>query len=316
MINICDSSTKSESLTSLKSGLLDSSLITSHPTTNRRNYNAKIIKCGDYIEYYDYKNIKSNIDKNLELVYKKRKLDFSYEYDIDFENMTDEEFISFLDNKKKNKHKSYLGTIEYKNILRSKLELHRLVKTNIKIFVTFITLTFKDNIADIKLANKKFKIWITRMKELKNDFKYICVPEFQKRGAVHYHLLTNLSLKHDTNIITLQKGKKTMYDVRHWNYGFTCVFDLDGFNVVGYISKYMTKDIDNRLYGHRRYLYSTNLNKPIVEYLDLRNNDKHVKYFNNLISNGEIKFSNSYYDKFENEIEYKEFVLSSDKIIC
>lgn len=98
-----------------------------------------------------------------------------------------------------------------------------------------------------------------------------------------------------------------MYDIRHWNYGFSSVFDLEGFNVVGYISKYMTKDIDNRLYGHRRYLYSNNLNKPIIEYLDLEDNKEHLEYFNNLIKNSEIKFSNSYYDKFDNQIDFVEF---------
>lgn len=287
--------------------LLDSSLITSHPTTNRKIHTTKIIKCGDNIECYDYSNIKSNIDRNLELVYKKSKLDFSYEYNIDVKSMSDDEFNSFLDNNKQKKHKSYLSTIEYKNIIRSKFELQRLVKTNIKDFITFITLTFRDNITDVSIANKKFKIWITRMRKLKKDFKYICVPEFQKRGAVHYHLLTNLSIKDDINIIYLQKGKNNMYDVRHWNYGFASVFDLKGFNVVGYISKYMTKDIDNRLYGHRRYLYSNNLKKPIVEYLDLRNNDRHKDYFNNLISDAEIKFSNTYYDKFDNSIEFTEY---------
>lgn len=304
-------SMKSDLVVSLSNSLLDSSLITSHPTTNKRIYNAKIIKCGDYIEYYNYNGIKSNIDKNLELVYKKRKLDFSYEDDIDIESMSDDEFNLLLDNKKREKHKSCLKTIEYKNILRSRFELHRLVKTNIKDFITFITLTFRDNIFDISFANKKFKTWITRIRELKKDFKYVCVPEFQKRGAVHYHLLTNLSIKEDTNIISLQKGEKNMYDVRHWNYGFASVFDLKGFNVVGYISKYMTKDIDNRLYGHRRYLYSSNLAKPIVEYLNLIDNERHINYFNDLIVDSEIKFSNTYYDKFDNQINFIEFVLEN-----
>lgn len=135
-----------------------------------------------YIEYYDYNDVKSNIDKNLELVYKK----------------------------KQKKYKLYLSTIEYKNILHSKLGLHRLAKTNIHDFVTFITLTFKNNITDISFANKKFKTWVTRIREIKKDFKYIYVSEFQKRGAVHYHLITNLSIKEDTNIILLQDGKGKM----------------------------------------------------------------------------------------------------------
>ena len=30
----------------------------------------------------------------------------------------------------------------------------------------------------------------------------------------------------------------------------------------------MTKEIDNRLFGHRRYLYSNNLDKPLENYID------------------------------------------------
>lgn len=49
--------------------------------------------------------------------------------------------------------------IELKNILRSKFQLQRLVKSNEDIFKTFITLTFADNIQDIAKANKCFKNW-------------------------------------------------------------------------------------------------------------------------------------------------------------
>lgn len=148
----------------ITNGLLDSSLITSHPISNKRIYTAKIIKCGDYIECYDYKQIKSNINKNIEDIYIKKKIDICNEYDYDAELMTDEEFINLLDKIKKSKHKSLLGTIDYKNILRSKFELHRLVKANMNDFITFITLTFRENIIDIELANKKFKVWITRIR--------------------------------------------------------------------------------------------------------------------------------------------------------
>jgi len=99
--------------------------------------------------------------------------------------------------------------------MRSKFQLQRLVKANESEFKTFITLTFVENITCVEQANIMFDNWRRSIKRVKSDFKYVCVPEFQKRGAVHYHLLTNLDIKNDYNIITLQKGKLKMYDVKY-----------------------------------------------------------------------------------------------------
>ena len=73
--------------------------------------------------------------------------------------------------------------------------------------------------------------------------------------SFNYQLINKRRYQH--NIIAGRQRKNV--GLRYWNYGFASVFDLKGFNVVGYISKYMTKDIDDRLYDHRRYLYSNNL---------------------------------------------------------
>lgn len=58
----------------------------------------------------------------------------------------------------------------------------------------FLTLTFADNLTDIDKANYQFKKFIERLKYRYSsiELKYIAVIEFQKRGAVHYHLLNNL----------------------------------------------------------------------------------------------------------------------------
>lgn len=176
-----------------------------------------------------------------------------------------------------------------RNIHRSKNEMIRLIKSNEDIFKTFLTLTFAEvKYTDISLANKKFDIWRTNIKALKKDFAYVCVPEFQKKRGrktgyyvVHYHLLTNLEINDNLEIIIPQKQfsekqmqdmsleqRKTCYDVKYWSYGFASVFNVTDINVVGYMSKYMTKDIDNRLWGKRRYLSSRNLKKPSVVYFD------------------------------------------------
>ena len=143
---------------------------------------------------------------------------------------------------------------------------------------SFVTLTFKENVTDIDIANKEFHKWRTQMsrccKKFDFEFKYLGVPEYQKRGAVHYHLLTNLPL--GSQFIVIQQGKDKMYDVRYWNKGFSSAFDIDkdtddNFNVALYLVKYFYKDIDNRLFGNKKILKSNNLKSP--DMFKLKNND-------------------------------------------
>ena len=109
--------------------LLDSSLIAQ---TNKKIYNIKLIKCGnDYIQIYKYEDNKIKKDNNWENgIIKNKKV-------------------------KNNSNKNKCKEIRKDNILRSKLSLQRLIKSNIEEFKTFITLTFKDNITDIEVARSK-----------------------------------------------------------------------------------------------------------------------------------------------------------------
>lgn len=268
--------------------LLDSSLIT---TYNQKTYQYKIIECGDYFYIYNFNVKKQKKDSNLD------KMKDIAKVDIDKLFKQDTEIEKSRGDPKK---------IEYKNILRSKFQMQRLVKSNEKIFKTFITLTFKENLTNIQEANKKFNWWISNIRKKKKDFAYIAVPEFQKRGAVHYHLLTNLDIKQNHDIIISQEFKKNQYDVIYWPHGFTSVFDLKDMNVVGYLTKYMTKDIDNRLWGHRRYLCSMNLKRPSTLFLN-PNEIEDLSIIFDIMSQCDIQFSNSYFDSFGNEIAFREY---------
>ena len=277
--------------------LLDSSLITQ---TNRQNYDCKIVYCGDYLQIYTFpKKVKKNQDLE--------------ELDLTFEDNRD--YLLELDlfkNEINRSRRGEKGFIEYKNLLRSKYEMERLVKCNENIFKTFITLTFAENITDINLANKKFNSWKTYIKRLKNDFAYVLVPEFQKRGAVHYHLLTNLDISIDKKIIIPQidvntkKVLKNRYDVLGWKHGFSRVDKLTDVKIVTYLSKYMTKDYDKRLYCHRRYSCSYNLKKPVTSYLDL-SNEKHLKLLNELYKSKKLAYNKEYIDYFGDKVNFFEY---------
>lgn len=146
---------------------------------------------------------------------------------------------------------------------------------------SFITLTFKENITDLTEANKAFHIWVTAMKRAFPKFLYIGVPEFQKRGAVHYHILTNLECGVDIPrakepIRTYNEEKKRWFEIEYhsipyWTRGFSSAFDLnmadDKFNVALYLTKYLYKDIDDRLWGRNKILKSNSLKKPDIYYL-------------------------------------------------
>lgn len=77
---------------------------------------------------------------------------------------------------------------------RARKMIRWLVNTNINLnndySPKFLTLTFKENISSLKSANYEFKKFRHRL-EYKFHIKinYLCVPEFQKRGSIHYHVI-------------------------------------------------------------------------------------------------------------------------------
>jgi hypothetical protein len=75
------------------------------------------------------------------------------------------------------------------NILRSvKRSKKLLLEKSLLIGVDrMLTLTFQDNVVDLDQANIAFERFCRLMRK-KGDFKYVAVPERQKRGAIHYHL--------------------------------------------------------------------------------------------------------------------------------
>lgn len=177
----------------------------------------------------------------------------------------DSDFVPVLTHSSKKEHEKY-GNCRIDNLSRSRKLVIDLAYENQKIWKSFLTLTFADNVKDIDYANQCFNSWLTLIRRGFSDFAYLCVPEFQKRGAVHYHLLSNLEVGGE--FLPIQNDKKKMYDVKFWKYGFTSAFDLkladDRFNVSLYVCKYLYKDIDFRLFGRKKIMHSRNLNLPKV----------------------------------------------------
>ncbi len=285
----------------LRDYILDSSLISTtfcQQRSNKTLYNAKLIDCNGYCQLYTFSNDKIiNIEKKEN---KQIKMDIS---------VLDTDFLNKIDNNQSDN----LKEIELKNIMRSKLQCQRLAKCNSNIWETFITLTFAENLTDIKIANKEFNKFISKIKRVYKNFAYICVPEFQKRGAIHYHLLTNVNINNE-KLIYKQLDNKKFLHIKFWNNGFDKIENIQGDikKIIGYISKYMTKDIDKRLFRKHRYMYSRNLNKPIISYLDL-SNKKHIDFLLNKLQEKSIIYENNYINEFFNEkINFKEYLISNN----
>lgn len=124
----------------------------------------------------------------------------------------------------------------------------------------FLTLTFAENVTNIKEANYEFTKFIQRlnnhiMGKKGSYLKYVNAIEFQKRGAVHYHCVI-------FNMPFIKKG--IIEDI--WGHGFIFINKIKESNVIGlYISKYITKAFDDkRLYEEKCYFISRGLKQPLV----------------------------------------------------
>lgn len=177
------------------------------------------------------------------------------------------QFKGFESHNKKGKNKNGLNTSENRAISlnRARKIVIRTINSN-PCLTKFLTLTFEENITDLDYANNEFKKWVKRVnynvfKTKKSMMKYVAVIEFQKRGAVHYHILCNLPYI-DSNELA-----------KVWGHGFIRINKIKGDikrfgssecdNVGAYVCKYMTKDNDDpRLENRNCYLMSRNLDKP------------------------------------------------------
>ena len=184
---------------------------------------------------------------------------------------------------------------------RAKKQVYRLINTNAYALKKFVTLTFEENLTDIKKANRCFKTFIQRLNyylktNYKPKLKYIAVIEFQQRGAIHYHLLCNAPYI-ENSVLNKIRGN-----------GFVKINKIDNVDNVGaYVTKYMNKDLsDERLQGQKCYLVSKNLDKSIKI-----TEENTISLF---IPQFDIKreYKTNYTTEYNGDVVYTQFVLKHD----
>jgi len=75
-------------------------------------------------------------------------------------------------------------------VARTRYTIYHLIRCNQERMNIFVTLTYKENELNIKTAKQDFKLFIKRLNyETSSQSRYICIPERQKRGAVHFHCI-------------------------------------------------------------------------------------------------------------------------------
>lgn len=205
--------------------------------------------------------------------------------DIELESITpkgqlDFESMQEFEKKKAEFDRKYAPKMEnaVRSMNRSKNNLMDILKSND--FNFFVTLTFnnenKDRLDD-KQTRKLFTNWATNVTRQISNLYYVAVPEYHKKGGLHFHLLMggvtaeDLRLKDSGKRVRSGRCKgQTIFNVERWNEkkkGFSTATEiLDKDAVKFYLSKYLTKSkVDPRFYNKKRFYVSRNIKRPQVE---------------------------------------------------
>ena len=78
------------------------------------------------------------------------------------------------------------------NANRASMVFRQLVLANLSgtEYPLLLTATYRDNQEDLRLGYRDFGAFIQALRHrFGKEWRYIAVPEFQKRGAVHFHAL-------------------------------------------------------------------------------------------------------------------------------
>lgn len=147
---------------------------------------------------------------------------------------------------------------------RSELAFRRLLLCNLEYPTcpVLVTLTYAENVQDMRRARKDFVNFQKRCSRIfGRNFRYVVVPEFQKRGAIHFHALI---WGIPTSVVRQERESRMVANI--WGQGFVDLVITDGdAKLAFYLSKYLAKaHEDSRLYGVCAYTCSRNIERPQV----------------------------------------------------
>lgn len=243
-------------------------------------YNQKLIFSGVYVEHYKY-------EKALQRDFTRKKISKPDPIRKEIDTSISPEKDAKLKSKSKRKD----------SINRTRNEIRRLINCNSD-FSKFYTLTFAENITDVKTANRQFNKFIMRMEYHYEKFKYVAIIEFQKRGAVHYHFLCNLPF---IDSIEIEKA---------WGLGFIKIRRVEKVTNMGaYFCKYLNKDMtDERLFNKKKYFCSKNLDRQTDVY-DNEVIKKLIAQYD--LDHLKTEYESTYSGEYTGKVKYRQFKLKN-----
>ena len=181
-----------------------------------------------------------------------------YNYSDECKEAVEIDFTGYGSNggRKGNKSDSVSKADREHNYKRIKRNTRRLCLAN-DLGQIHLVLTYKENMQDVDKADKHFKKFIFKLRQLYPYVLYLATREFQKRGAIHYHVLLNQRVDiHKVQAI--------------WVHGFiTLVAHKNQFKSIMYVLKYISKEVGETVLktadGHTKksYLCSQGLKKEL-----------------------------------------------------
>lgn len=160
----------------------------------------------------------------------------------------------------------------------------------------FIVLTFKGKLnfdkQNLRICNQKKQTFIKKLQaKYGYNFKYLIIPEYQKKGAVHYHMLAEIPYLNKEELEKI------------WSYGYCHISNIKKKHQT---AEYITKELVKQM---KKITYYVSKNIKKVEYKGLRR-----YYCSNSVQKPEIFYGKEaerlvkYCSKFEPKlIEEKEF---------
>jgi len=151
------------------------------------------------------------------------------------------------------------------NARRASVVFRRIVAANLGEFAcpVLASLTYAENMQDVRRGRKDFNRFARALRAcFGGAVRYVAVPEFQTRGALHFHALI---WGIPSGVVEAERDTRLVAGM--WGHGFIDLKNTDGSpRLASYLAKYLYKDYANpKLAGIRSFVVSRNCARPVEE---------------------------------------------------